>query len=288
MSHDLQTKLAAPFADSDIEWRLQWSDDEKGSGIAVPYVTNRAIQNRLDKTVGVDCWRNEYIPWHSDGKKASQICGISIYFAERKEWITKYDGAEDSDIEPVKGGLSDSMKRASVQWGIGRYLYEMDTVFVDTEKRGRTTVIKKSSQPKLDAEHQRTIKKMFSPEQPKAPQLAPAEQPDAQQQSTETPAPTSEQKPAAIVRHPAAPPSAIPDNAYCVISAVIQPSISGQNTLLQLKGADEKPILVYMQGVNPAIVAGVWLENVEISSKIKEGVVFSILNSYDLAAQQAA
>ena len=55
-------------------------------------------------------------PWHSNGKKEAQLCGIAIFF-EGRGFITKWDGAEDSDIEAVKGGLSDSMKRAAVQWG---------------------------------------------------------------------------------------------------------------------------------------------------------------------------
>ena len=161
MDDNLQAMLSAPFEDSDIEWRLQWADEVKGTGIAVPYVTNRAIQHRLDRAAGIDGWKNEYVPWHSDGKKASQLCGISIYFKERGEWVTKYDGAEDSDIEPVKGGLSDSMKRAAVQWGIGRYLYSTDTVFVDIEKRGKSTVIKDGAKAKLNDAHQRVIRKVF-------------------------------------------------------------------------------------------------------------------------------
>jgi len=175
MEHNLREKLSAPFDDSDIEWRLQHSNEEKGFGVAVPYVTNRAIQNRLDKSVGIGNWKNEFIPWQGDGKKTAQLCGISIYFAERNEWITKYDGAENSDIEPVKGGLSDSMKRAAVQWGIGRYLYEMDTVFVDIEKSGKSTVIKESSKAKLNAAHQRVAKRLFQPvpQTPKSPGTAP-------------------------------------------------------------------------------------------------------------------
>ena len=54
-------------------------------------------------------------------------------------FITKWDGAEDSDIEPVKGGLSDSMKRAAVQWGIGRYLYSMGALWVDVEQSEQQT-----------------------------------------------------------------------------------------------------------------------------------------------------
>ena len=111
----IQRELARPFAPEDLEWRLQKTLEDKLRGIAVPYVTNRAIQARLDDVVGPDGWYNEYKPWHRAGRKDSQLCGISIYFPERG-FITKWDGAEDSDIEPVKGGLSDSMKRAAVQW----------------------------------------------------------------------------------------------------------------------------------------------------------------------------
>lgn len=110
----IREELARPFAAEDLEWRIQVTSKDKTSGLAIPYVTNRAIQDRLDEVVGPENWYNDYKPWHGNGKKDAQICGISIYF-EGKGFITKWDGAEDSDIEPIKGGLSDSMKRAAVQ-----------------------------------------------------------------------------------------------------------------------------------------------------------------------------
>ena len=138
---EMQQALAQPFAPEDLEWRLQNTIEDKMRGMAVPYVTNRAIQNRLDEVCGPENWYNDFKPWHTNGKKESQLCGIAIYF-EGRGFITKWDGAEDSDIEPVKGGLSDSMKRAAYQWGIGRVLYSLDTVWVDIERRGRSYVIK--------------------------------------------------------------------------------------------------------------------------------------------------
>ena len=140
---EIQQALAQPFAPEDLEWRLQNTIEDKMRGLAVPYVTNRAIQNRLDEVCGPENWYNDYKPWHTSGKKDSQLCGIAIYF-EGRGFITKWDGAEDSDVEPVKGGLSDSMKRAANQWGIGRVLYSLDTVWVDIERRGRSYVIKDS------------------------------------------------------------------------------------------------------------------------------------------------
>ena len=49
---EMQQALAKPFAPEDLEWRLQNTIEEKMRGLAVPYVTNRAIQNRLDEVCG--------------------------------------------------------------------------------------------------------------------------------------------------------------------------------------------------------------------------------------------
>lgn len=156
---EIQQALAQPFAPEDLEWRLQNTIEDKMRGMAVPYVTNRAIQNRLDEVCGPENWYNDFKPWHSNGKKEAQLCGIAIYF-EGRGFITKWDGAEDSDIEPVKGGLSDSMKRAAYQWGIGRVLYSLDTVWVDIERRGKSYVIKDSERPKLDKAYLNTLLKL--------------------------------------------------------------------------------------------------------------------------------
>ena len=47
----IHRELAQPFAAEDLGWRLQRTFEYHGkmTGIAVPYVTNRAIMNRLDK-----------------------------------------------------------------------------------------------------------------------------------------------------------------------------------------------------------------------------------------------
>ena len=163
MTKDAKTireELARPFAAEDLEWRIQVTSKDKTSGLAIPYVTNRAIQDRLDEVVGPENWYNDYKPWHGNGKKDAQICGISIYF-EGKGFITKWDGAEDSDIEPIKGGLSDSMKRAAVQWGIGRVLYKMTKpLWVKIEQKGNSYVICDTERPKLNAAYLELLDKL--------------------------------------------------------------------------------------------------------------------------------
>ena len=132
---EIQKRLLEPFAPNEIEWRIGATNANKTLGIALPYITNRAIQNRLDEVFGIFGWKNEFIV-----NDKSKICGISIKFDD--EWITKYDGADDTNIEGTKGGISNAMKRAAVQWGIGRYLYKLPTFWVEIEQSGKSSKIK--------------------------------------------------------------------------------------------------------------------------------------------------
>ena len=127
-------KLREPFPEQDIEWRLQSAGEKNGRIWArvLAYVTVRAIQQRLDEVCGPENWRNEYAPAPAGGV----MCGISIH-VEGRGWITKWDGSENTDIEAVKGGLSSAMKRAAVQWGIGRYLYDLEEGFGEVRDGGR-------------------------------------------------------------------------------------------------------------------------------------------------------
>lgn len=125
----VEFQLQRPFDEEDIKWRVQQADIPSSGRPyvkAVPYVSNRAIQKRLDEVFGTFGWENAYKPT-PDGK--GYLCGITIHSSSRS--VTKWDGAEYSNIEPLKGALSDSMKRSAVQLGIGRYLYQLEACFAD-------------------------------------------------------------------------------------------------------------------------------------------------------------
>ena len=103
--------LKRPFALSQLKWRK----GQGGSGELV-YITARDVMDRLDQVFGVSGWspRSEWIGNRIVCKLSCEVEGL---------WVTKSDGADDSNIEGAKGGLSDALKRSAVQWGIGRYLY---------------------------------------------------------------------------------------------------------------------------------------------------------------------
>lgn len=127
---DYLKELQKPFKVNEIEWRVGATNSDKTKGIALPYITSRAIQKRLDETFGIFGWRNEFKEW----KGSNQICGISILY--EGQWITKWDGASDSNMDATKGGLSGAMKRAATQWGIGRYLYDIPNQWVKIKQIG--------------------------------------------------------------------------------------------------------------------------------------------------------
>lgn len=293
---EIQAALAKPFAPEDLEWRLQRTFTSGGDtmGVAVPYVTNRAIQSRLDEVVGLNNWRNDYQPWHGTEKKNSQICGISIYFEERG-WITKWDGAEDTDIEPIKGGLSDSMKRAAVQWGIGRVLYNMDVVFVDVEQRGKSWVIAKKEQSKLDKAYLDMLKALGqTPAKPIGTQAqltpdTPAEQP-TQPKSAATPKEQKKaQKPkAAPDTGKKAAPSCEAEYEYKVVGVVVQPGMTSTNTRLALESPAGKKINAFVRGTRPELTVGVLLTGTKLTTRKQDTVVFYLLEDYHVVSLRQA
>lgn len=127
------TKLADPFPPERVHWRIQRLAPDRKRGLAVCYIDARDVMDRLDEVVGPMGWQTRL-----EAVAGRVVCSIGIWCPDRKEWIWKSDGAGDSDIEPEKGGISDAFKRAAVHWGVGRYLYRIQSGWVDTEPAGKT------------------------------------------------------------------------------------------------------------------------------------------------------
>jgi len=135
-------RLKEPFKDDEIEWRVQQCGKRKVGGvyaILVPYVTARAIMDRLDDVVGPNGWTDTYNLINT-GKEAGFLCTLGVrvpisddlpFESNGMQWIYRQDGAPTTNIEAIKGGISDALKRAAVKFGMGRYLYHLDTFFAN-------------------------------------------------------------------------------------------------------------------------------------------------------------
>lgn len=87
------------------------------------YKDSRADMNILDETVGVLNWQRHH-------SRENANCTVSIWDAEKGQWIEKEDTGTESNTEAEKGLASDSFKRACVNLGIGRELYTSPFIFV--------------------------------------------------------------------------------------------------------------------------------------------------------------
>lgn len=124
----LYAKLAAPFPPAAIGWKPQVVKGNRA--MACAYIDARDVQNRLDEAVGPENWWADY---QILGKGEMVICRLTLLVGGRA--VTKTDVGGESDQpdggDRLKAAFSDSLKRAAVQWGVGRYLYYLPSVWCD-------------------------------------------------------------------------------------------------------------------------------------------------------------
>jgi hypothetical protein len=155
--------LAAPTPPEEIGTR-----PAKGKSGGLSYIDARFVFDRFDEAVGPENWQC-IILWSGnielepqlkrngdpiDGTEAHgayPMAQISVH--TENGWVTKQDIGDFSDIASVKGGVSDSIKRAAVLWGVGRDLYpKPDGTSRQEEKPKAKTTAKRRTTSKPKAE----------------------------------------------------------------------------------------------------------------------------------------
>lgn len=119
--------LPKEFPRDAVHWRAQTLTRTGDKALALAYLDARDVMDRLDEVCGPENWQSRYV----ETAKGRVLCEIGIRIGD--DWVWKSDGAGDTAVEGEKGGISDALKRAAVQWGIGRYLYRMDAVWAPCE-----------------------------------------------------------------------------------------------------------------------------------------------------------
>ena len=138
--YDWLKRLTAPFYSDEVQWRVGVKPKKEAadpSALLLPYIDARTVMNRLDDVVGPLNW--QVVHAEVNGQ---MVTSIGIRNPETGDWIWKgdsgYVGGSDSNDEDVveksvKGTPSDGLKRAAVQWGIGRYLYDLPNCWLKWE-----------------------------------------------------------------------------------------------------------------------------------------------------------
>lgn len=140
--------LKEPFRKEQVRWRVGstnkksvvYKTKDKNAkptkGIALCYVNARDVEDRLDEIVGAVNWSTRY-----EYNGGTCLCYITI------DGVTKANGSGDTAVEAEKGAISKAFVRAGSSWGVGRYLYNAENIWVDLDDYGK---IKSSEFSKLD------------------------------------------------------------------------------------------------------------------------------------------
>lgn len=120
---DIYSALAAPFRPEEIRTRPGMR------GTQLQYVTARVIMNRLDDVCGFENWVDRY----EVARDNSTVCTLTLRLPDGQEISKQGIGVTASSVgeDAEKGAESDSLKRAAVKFGIGRYLYPDSIQHVD-------------------------------------------------------------------------------------------------------------------------------------------------------------
>lgn len=126
---EMEQRLREPFPAHDIQWMPQTfgGSADKPWVMVLAYVDARALQERLDEVFSFAGWKDSYIV-HDKGI----ICNLSVRIGG--VWVAKENGAPETHVEAFKGGISSAFKRVCASgFGIGRYLYNLDTTYANCQ-----------------------------------------------------------------------------------------------------------------------------------------------------------
>jgi hypothetical protein len=137
-------ELEVPFSPSSIEWRVVSVNEDRSRGQVIPYADQRAYTDRLNELFTPAGWTRKYTVHTSatfersrDNKVAAKVfvtCeltihGIGSHSATGEEWTDNENAGTSAEAQ--------AFKRACSCFGLGRYLYNLDGVWVDLDEHGR-------------------------------------------------------------------------------------------------------------------------------------------------------
>jgi hypothetical protein len=126
-SKNLSLALTAPFPADAVHWKPLAVKGNRA--LAAAYLDARAIMQRLDSVFGIGAWKDSYQLVNG----GSVVCTLSIKVDG--EWVERTDVGAPSEQpdegDRLKSAFSDSLKRAAVRLGIGRYLHRLPRQWVD-------------------------------------------------------------------------------------------------------------------------------------------------------------
>lgn len=121
---EILKELRKPFHPSQVIWKPGSVRQDQTRALALAYADLRAYQNRLDEVCGMD-WSVTYTPW---GDRI--VCHLTINGITRSSTGEPDSQSERSEIAGTSAEAQ-AFKRACAMFGLGRYLYQLPSVWVE-------------------------------------------------------------------------------------------------------------------------------------------------------------
>lgn len=117
--------LQQPFMPEalNVKCTATWPKGDPKNGLLVPFVDARTVAARLDHVAGAE-WSTRFEFPSGDPNVA--LCYLTVL------GTTRADVGKGGGFEVEKAAISDSLKRAAVQFGVSRYIYGLAAVTLTT------------------------------------------------------------------------------------------------------------------------------------------------------------
>ena len=139
----LLLELEVPFSPDQVRWRVTNTTNDKKRGQIVPYADSRAYTDRLNALFTPQGWTREYkVETMSNITRVKKgesivsgkvlvtctvtILGIGSHSGTGEEWADDDNGMTSADAQ--------AFKRACSCFGLGRYFYDIQAVWVDLDQ----------------------------------------------------------------------------------------------------------------------------------------------------------
>ena len=135
----LLERLAEPFPQDAVQWRVGAVSRDKKRAQALPYAEPRVYEDVLNRVVPGD-WSCTFIPWGEN----RIICELTIHGVTRSSTGEENDGG----FAPGTAAEAQAFKRSCSKFGLGRYLYDIGIDWLDYDDEKKRLV----KNPRLSAQ----------------------------------------------------------------------------------------------------------------------------------------
>lgn len=127
MLEDVMVHLSKPFEPEDVSWKPQATTKDNTRALAIAYADPRAYQDRLNEVVPGD-WSDEYEVYEGG---TVVLCKLTVC------GVTRCDIGEAPAVDQntACSALAQAFKRAATKFGLGRYLYSLESQWVDYDAK---------------------------------------------------------------------------------------------------------------------------------------------------------